>query len=99
MVSGVGTSTRIRHGRSVKLLGQRGQRYASPMTEDASTAEEPEEGRRLSKHLAALVGSLHGPADLGANHDAYLTYPGDRTESGGFGVILRDTGPVASCFK
>jgi hypothetical protein len=83
MASEVGTSTRIRHGRLFKLLRQERQRYAWPMSEDVSIAEEPEEGRRLPKHLAALVGALHGPADLGANHDAYLTYPGDGTESGG----------------
>lgn len=28
----------------------------------------------LPRHLAALVGALQGPADLGANHDAYLAY-------------------------
>jgi hypothetical protein len=28
----------------------------------------------LPRHLATLVGSLQGPADLGVNHDAYLTY-------------------------
>jgi hypothetical protein len=28
----------------------------------------------LPEHLAALVGALHGPADLGRNHDKYLTY-------------------------
>ncbi|GAA3425394.1 hypothetical protein ACWDTT_03980 [Streptosporangium sandarakinum] len=37
---------------------------------------------RLPKHLAALVGALQGPPDLGANHDDYLTYP-HREESGG----------------
>jgi hypothetical protein len=33
--------------------------------------EEP----RLPRHLAALVGALQGPADLGVNQDAYLSYP------------------------
>jgi hypothetical protein len=28
----------------------------------------------LPEHLSALVGSLHGPPDLGRNHDKYLTY-------------------------
>ncbi|GAB1819146.1 hypothetical protein [Herbidospora sp. RD11066] len=31
----------------------------------------------LAPHLAALIGALQGPADLGANHDRYLTYPHD----------------------
>ena len=54
------------------------------MSEDApTTAEEPSEAPRLPKHLAALVGALHGPDDLGANHDAYLTFPRDGAESGG----------------
>jgi hypothetical protein len=53
------------------------------MSEDAPTAAEPSEGPRLPKHLAALVGALHGPEDLGVNHDAYLTYPSDGAESGG----------------
>lgn len=53
------------------------------MTEDGPTPEEPGEGARLPKHLAALAGALQGPVDLGANHDAYLTYPGERAESGG----------------
>jgi hypothetical protein len=29
---------------------------------------------RLPRHLAALVGALQGPADLGVHHDRYLTY-------------------------
>jgi hypothetical protein len=36
----------------------------------------------LPEHLSALVGSLHGPADLGRNHDKYLTYP-DRDDADG----------------
>jgi hypothetical protein len=36
----------------------------------------------LPEHLSALVGSLRGPADLGRNHDKYLTYT-DREEAGG----------------
>jgi hypothetical protein len=83
MVSEAGASICIRHGRLVKLLHQGRQPYAWSMSEDVSTVDEPGEVRRLPKHLAALVGSLRGPADLGANHDAYLTYPGDGTESGG----------------
>ncbi|MFC4533601.1 hypothetical protein [Sphaerisporangium dianthi] len=38
-------------------------------TEDA--LDEPQ----LPRHLAALVGALQGPADLGVHHDRYLTYP------------------------
>jgi hypothetical protein len=37
---------------------------------------------RLPRHLAALVGALQGPADLGAHHDHRLTYP-HHEESGG----------------
>ncbi len=36
----------------------------------------------LPRHLAALVGSLKGPSDLGRNHDKYLAYP-DRDEASG----------------
>jgi hypothetical protein len=36
----------------------------------------------LPRHLAALVGALNGPADLGRNHDKYLSYP-DRDEASG----------------
>ena len=38
--------------------------------------------RALPEHLSALVGSLHGPEDLGRNHDKYLTYP-DRDDADG----------------
>ena len=36
----------------------------------------------LPENLAALVGSIQGPADLGRNHDKYLAYP-DREQAGG----------------
>jgi hypothetical protein len=36
----------------------------------------------LPRHLAALVGALKGPSDLGRNHDKYLAYP-DRDEDSG----------------
>jgi hypothetical protein len=36
----------------------------------------------LPDHLAILVGSLQGPADLGRNHDKYLSYT-DRDQSDG----------------
>jgi hypothetical protein len=72
-----------RHDRPVKPLGCRRPRYALFMSEDTPTAQEPEAGRPLPKHLAALVGALRGPDDLGANHDAYLTYPSDGAASGG----------------
>jgi len=42
------------------------------------TIEPVEEAPRLPRHLAVLVGSLQGPADLGANHDTYLSYPAPR---------------------
>jgi hypothetical protein len=48
--------------------------------EDAS--REREEIPGLPPHLAALVGALKGPPDLGRNHDRYLAYP-DRDEAGG----------------
>jgi hypothetical protein len=40
-------------------------------------AQEPvlDEEFQLPRHLAALVGALHGPPDLAAHHDDYLTYP------------------------
>jgi len=44
--------------------------------------DEREDAPALPEHLAALVGSLHGPADLGRNHDKYLSYP-DREDAGG----------------
>jgi hypothetical protein len=36
----------------------------------------------LPENLAALVGALQGPADMGRNHDKYLAFP-DREEAGG----------------
>jgi hypothetical protein len=36
----------------------------------------------LPEHLASLVGSLQGPADLGRNHDKYLSYA-DRDQADG----------------
>jgi hypothetical protein len=36
----------------------------------------------LPENLAALVGSIQGPADLGRNHDKYLAYS-DREQAGG----------------
>lgn len=55
------------------------------MTEQASPGEPDQpadEQPRLPRHLAALVGALSGPPDLGRNHDKYLAYP-DREETGG----------------
>jgi hypothetical protein len=55
------------------------------MTEQSSPAEAgdvADEKPRLPRHLAALVGALSGPPDLGRNHDKYLAYP-DREETGG----------------
>jgi hypothetical protein len=47
--------------------------------EDGTLAEDVP---ALPPHLAALVGSLRGPEDLGRNHDKYLSYA-DREEAGG----------------
>jgi hypothetical protein len=53
---------------------------------DAGRAEdagqERDETAGLPRHLAALVGALNGPSDLGRNHDKYLSYP-DREEASG----------------
>jgi hypothetical protein len=48
--------------------------------EDAN--RERDEIPGLPRHLAALVGALKGPPDLGRNHDKYLAYP-DRDEASG----------------
>jgi hypothetical protein len=59
--------------------------YTGCMTEAVRPADETAEpGKRpaLPGHLSALIGSLQGPADLGRNHDKYLTYA-DREEAGG----------------
>ena len=45
-------------------------------------ADERRPAPALPEHLSALIGSLHGPADLGRNHDKYLTYA-DHEEAGG----------------
>lgn len=55
------------------------------MTEDTRPGDEtaePEKLPVLPRHLSALIGSLQGPADLGRNHDKYLTYA-DREAAGG----------------
>jgi hypothetical protein len=36
----------------------------------------------LPEHLSVLLGALHGPEDLGRNHDKYLTYS-DRDDADG----------------
>ncbi len=41
-----------------------------------------EQAPPLPEHLSALVGALHGPPDLGRNHDKYLTYA-DRDDADG----------------
>lgn len=59
--------------------------YTADMSEDKSRGEdeaEREELPALPRHLSALIGSLRGPADLGRNHDKYLTY-NDREDAGG----------------
>lgn len=48
----------------------------------AADASRDEGQYGLPRHLAALVGALKGPADLGRNHDKYLTYPDRDADSG-----------------
>jgi hypothetical protein len=48
----------------------------------AADAFPDEEQPGLPPHLAALVGALKGPADLGRNHDKYLAYPDRDADSG-----------------
>jgi hypothetical protein len=60
-------------------------RYTPAMADDARTdgaSRDPGEIPELPRHLAALVGALKGPSDLGLNHDKYLAYP-DRDEASG----------------
>jgi hypothetical protein len=45
-------------------------------------SDEHGEAPPLPENLAALVGSIQGPADLGRNHDKYLAYA-DREHDGG----------------
>jgi hypothetical protein len=55
------------------------------MSSDVPTGQqtpEPRPAPALPEHLSALVGSLHGPEDLGRYHDKYLRYA-DREEAGG----------------
>jgi hypothetical protein len=51
-------------------------------TRPGDETAEPEKRPALPRHLSALIGSLRSPADLGCNHDKYLTYA-DREEAGG----------------
>ena len=44
--------------------------------------QERDEAAGLPRHLAALVGALNGPSDLGRNHDKYLSFS-DREEASG----------------
>lgn len=41
----------------------------------AHDSDEDGEAPPLPKNLAALVGSIQRPADLGRDHDKYLIYP------------------------
>jgi hypothetical protein len=52
------------------------------MVGDEDANRERDEIPGLPRHLAALVGALKGPPDLGRNHDKYLAYP-DRDEASG----------------
>jgi hypothetical protein len=55
---------------------------SSDSTPPPAEKAEQAESAPLPKHLAALLGALRGPADLGRNHDKYLSYA-DREESSG----------------
>jgi hypothetical protein len=53
------------------------------MTENsAGDSREDDESPAPPENLAALIGAIQGPADLGRNHDKYLAYP-DREQTGG----------------
>jgi hypothetical protein len=56
------------------------------MADDGRVVEDSNRDRDeipgLPRHLAALVGALNGPPDLGRNRDKYLAYP-DRDETSG----------------
>lgn len=69
---------RLRHSR---IAGIYTAGMSSKVPPDEQAAEE-EAAPALPEHLSALVGALHGPADLGRNHDKYLTYT-DREEADG----------------
>ena len=59
--------------------------YTAGMSSDVPTGQQrpdPRPAPALPEHLSALVGSLHGPEDLGRYHDKYLRYA-DREEAGG----------------
>jgi hypothetical protein len=59
--------------------------YTTGMNRDVPTKQQADErmpAPALPEHLSALIGSLHGPADLGRNHDKYMTYT-DRGDAGG----------------
>jgi hypothetical protein len=60
--------------------------YTAGMGDDVPVSEQPtgrDDALALPQHLSALVGALHGPADLGRNHDRYLTYPDRGDVAGG----------------
>jgi hypothetical protein len=55
------------------------------MTENSAGDSREDDGSPappLPENLAALIGAIQGPADLGRNHDKYLAYP-DREQAGG----------------
>jgi hypothetical protein len=55
------------------------------MADDAQASRQAareDDAPALPEHLSVLVGSLQGPADLGRNHDKYLTYA-DRDDADG----------------
>lgn len=60
-------------------------RYTWRVSDDRRAAEQASGHKdvpAVPEHLAVLIGSLHGPADLGRNHDKYLTYT-DRDDADG----------------
>lgn len=49
---------------------------------DPRAVDEAPDEPTLPRHLAALVGALQGPTDLGIHHDRYLTYPHEDESEG-----------------
>ncbi len=59
--------------------------YTAGMGDDTAATNQAagqDNSPALPEHLAALVGVLQGPVDLGRNHDKYLTYT-DRDDADG----------------
>lgn len=60
--------------------------YTAVMADQPASQERDVEqhvdGQPLPRHLARLLGSLRGPADLALNHDKYLSYPQEKQPGG-----------------